>query len=155
MLILLVSCRKSEAKVVVNEEVVETSMKKSGAIFVEDDNIYTQHLSTSSAATKINFIDAKHKVFWNEVNDNYIDIEYNNTKVKKGNIRLLCKANQDYASKWLDELDKTYNDLVDIFDDEIGAKFQISRERVRQIEQRAFEKLSTIVKEKMAADNEG
>ncbi len=39
--------------------------------------------------------------------------------------------------------------------DEIGAKFQISRERVRQIEQRAFEKLSTIVKEKMAADNEG
>lgn len=38
--------------------------------------------------------------------------------------------------------------------DEIGAKFQISRERVRQIEQRAFEKLSDIVKAKMATDHE-
>ena len=35
--------------------------------------------------------------------------------------------------------------------DEIGEKFQISRERVRQIEKRAFEKLSTEVKQTMAA----
>lgn len=35
--------------------------------------------------------------------------------------------------------------------DEIGAKFNISRERVRQIEKRAFEKLSQEVKAKMAA----
>ena len=35
--------------------------------------------------------------------------------------------------------------------DEIGEKFQISRERVRQIEKRAFEKLSTEVKQSMAA----
>ena len=35
--------------------------------------------------------------------------------------------------------------------DEIGAKFNISRERVRQIEKRAFEKLSADVKAKMAA----
>lgn len=36
--------------------------------------------------------------------------------------------------------------------DEIGAKFRISRERVRQIEKRAFEKLSTEVKQSMAAE---
>lgn len=36
--------------------------------------------------------------------------------------------------------------------DEIGAKFNISRERVRQIEKRAFEKLSADVKAKMAAE---
>ena len=36
--------------------------------------------------------------------------------------------------------------------DEIGAKFNISRERVRQIEKRAFEKLSAEVKAKMAAE---
>lgn len=35
--------------------------------------------------------------------------------------------------------------------DEIGAKFNISRERVRQIEKRAFEKLSADVKAKMVA----
>jgi len=35
--------------------------------------------------------------------------------------------------------------------DEIGAKFDISRERVRQIEKRALEKLTAAVKEKMAA----
>lgn len=35
--------------------------------------------------------------------------------------------------------------------DEIGTKFQISRERVRQIEKRAFEKLSEQVKAKLAA----
>lgn len=35
--------------------------------------------------------------------------------------------------------------------DEIGEKFQISRERVRQIEKRAFEKLSEQVKAKLAA----
>lgn len=35
--------------------------------------------------------------------------------------------------------------------DEIGEKFQISRERVRQMEKRAFEKLSTEVKQSMAA----
>ena len=35
--------------------------------------------------------------------------------------------------------------------DEIGEKFQISRERVRQIEKRAFEKLSEQVKAKIAA----
>lgn len=35
--------------------------------------------------------------------------------------------------------------------DEIGEKFQISRERVRQIEKRAFEKLSAEVKQSMAA----
>lgn len=35
--------------------------------------------------------------------------------------------------------------------DEIGEKFQISRERVRQIEKRAFEKLSTEVKQSLAA----
>jgi RNA polymerase sigma-32 factor len=35
--------------------------------------------------------------------------------------------------------------------DEIGEKFNISRERVRQIEKRAFEKLSTEVKNFMAA----
>ena len=33
--------------------------------------------------------------------------------------------------------------------EEIGAKFNISRERVRQIEKKAFEKLSTMVKEEM------
>lgn len=36
--------------------------------------------------------------------------------------------------------------------DEIGEKFQISRERVRQIEKRAFEKLSAEVKHAMAAE---
>ncbi|MBR1825377.1 MAG: RNA polymerase factor sigma-32 [Alphaproteobacteria bacterium] len=36
--------------------------------------------------------------------------------------------------------------------DEIGEKFQISRERVRQIEKRAFEKLSAEVKHSMAAE---
>ena len=36
--------------------------------------------------------------------------------------------------------------------DEIGAKFNISRERVRQIEKRAFEKLSAEVKSYMAAE---
>lgn len=36
--------------------------------------------------------------------------------------------------------------------DEIGAKFDISRERVRQIEKRALEKLSEAVKAKMAAE---
>lgn len=36
--------------------------------------------------------------------------------------------------------------------DEIGVKFNISRERVRQIEKRAFEKLSADVKAKMAAE---
>ena len=36
--------------------------------------------------------------------------------------------------------------------DEIGEKFQISRERVRQIEKRAFEKLSAEVKQSMAAE---
>ncbi|MBR3662397.1 MAG: RNA polymerase sigma factor RpoH [Alphaproteobacteria bacterium] len=36
--------------------------------------------------------------------------------------------------------------------DEIGEKFQISRERVRQIEKRAFEKLSAEVKNCMAAE---
>lgn len=36
--------------------------------------------------------------------------------------------------------------------DEIGAKFNISRERVRQIEKRAFEKLAADVKAKMAAE---
>lgn len=35
--------------------------------------------------------------------------------------------------------------------DEIGSHFNISRERVRQIEKRAFEKLSAAVKAKMAA----
>ena len=35
--------------------------------------------------------------------------------------------------------------------DEIGARFNISRERVRQIEKRAFEKLSDEVKQSMAA----
>ena len=35
--------------------------------------------------------------------------------------------------------------------DEIGAELNISRERVRQIEKRAFEKLSQEVKSKMAA----
>ncbi len=35
--------------------------------------------------------------------------------------------------------------------DEIGAKFEISRERVRQIEKRAFEKLAVQVKAKLAA----
>ena len=35
--------------------------------------------------------------------------------------------------------------------DEIGLKFDISRERVRQIEKRAFEKLSSEVKQAMAA----
>lgn len=35
--------------------------------------------------------------------------------------------------------------------DEIGEKFQISRERVRQIEKRAFEKLSSEVKQTLAA----
>jgi DNA-directed RNA polymerase sigma subunit (sigma70/sigma32) len=35
--------------------------------------------------------------------------------------------------------------------DDIGLKFQISRERVRQIEKRAFEKLSQEVKMRMAA----
>jgi RNA polymerase sigma-32 factor len=35
--------------------------------------------------------------------------------------------------------------------DEIGSKFDISRERVRQIEKRAFEKLSSEVKKSMAA----
>lgn len=36
--------------------------------------------------------------------------------------------------------------------DEIGEKFQISRERVRQIEKRAFEKLAAEVKQSMAAE---
>ncbi len=36
--------------------------------------------------------------------------------------------------------------------DEIGEKFNISRERVRQIEKRAFEKLSAEVKSFMAAE---
>ncbi|MBR1841139.1 MAG: RNA polymerase factor sigma-32 [Alphaproteobacteria bacterium] len=36
--------------------------------------------------------------------------------------------------------------------DEIGEKFKISRERVRQIEKRAFEKLSAEVKQSMAAE---
>ncbi|MBQ7633927.1 MAG: RNA polymerase factor sigma-32 [Alphaproteobacteria bacterium] len=36
--------------------------------------------------------------------------------------------------------------------DEIGEKFNISRERVRQIEKRAFEKLSAEVKQSMAAE---
>ena len=35
--------------------------------------------------------------------------------------------------------------------DEIGAELNISRERVRQIEKRAFEKLSAEVKAKMVA----
>ena len=34
--------------------------------------------------------------------------------------------------------------------DEIGEKFNISRERVRQIEKRAFEKLSKAAKEELA-----
>lgn len=38
--------------------------------------------------------------------------------------------------------------------DSIGEKFHISRERVRQIEQKAFEKLSNIVKSKMVFPNE-
>lgn len=122
MLTLLVSCGKRQKKVLVNEEVVETSMKKSGAVFVEDDNVYTQRLSTTQAIGKITFIDVKYKDFWNTVNDNYIDTEYCNTKVRKGNIRLLCKANQDYALKWLDELDKTYNELADILDEEVEDK---------------------------------
>lgn len=36
--------------------------------------------------------------------------------------------------------------------DEIGERFKISRERVRQIEKRAFEKLSTEVKQSLAAE---
>ena len=36
--------------------------------------------------------------------------------------------------------------------EELGEKFSISRERVRQIEKRAFDKLSELVKERLSKD---
>lgn len=77
--------------------------------------------------------------------------------------RLANKQEAEYKRKILLECLKTLNEreqyviknrmLTDkpLTLDEIGTHFNISRERVRQIEKRAFEKLSSEVKAKMAA----
>lgn len=77
--------------------------------------------------------------------------------------KLASKEEQKYKAKILAECLKTLNDreqyiiknrmLTDNPStlDDIGAYFNISRERVRQIEKKAFEKLSAEVKKKMAA----
>ena len=77
--------------------------------------------------------------------------------------RLANKEEQKYKAKILAECLKMLNDreqyiikkrmLTDNPEtlDDIGAYFNISRERVRQIEKKAFEKLSAEVKKKMAA----
>jgi RNA polymerase sigma-32 factor len=78
--------------------------------------------------------------------------------------RLANKEERQYKAKILTECLQKLNDREQYIIknrmltdqprtlDEIGAYFQISRERVRQIEKKAFEKLSEEVKKAMAAE---
>lgn len=100
---------------------------------------------------------------------------YNNDEESKEKLDMLADSRQNIEAKLAGKQEAEYKRKV-LFDsllclnereqfviknrmlvdnpltlDEIGAKFNISRERVRQIEKRAFEKLAEEVKTKMAA----
>lgn len=108
IIIALSACTKKDSTVVVNDSVKAEKDEKVVGDTYSDAKSDTQKLSTTSATSKIQFVDKKYTEFWDTIKYNNIDKEYNNTRVKKNNIRLTKKANIKYADNWLDELDKTY-----------------------------------------------
>lgn len=107
----LSACTDRESEVVVNDAVKAEKEDKVGNNTSLNIGMDVQKLSTTSATKKIHFVDKKYTKFWDIIKYNSIDTEYNNTRIKKNNIRLSKKANMKYAEEWLDELDKTYKHI--------------------------------------------
>ena len=115
----LSACTKKEAVVVVNNSVKADNDDKVVENKSVDSGLYTEKLSTSSATDKIKLVDKKYSNFWDSINSNYIDDEYNNTKIIKDNVRLGKKANVKYAEAWLSELEATYKYICEHADKDL------------------------------------
>ena len=109
----LSACTNKEAVVVVNNSVKDDNDEKVDGNKFTESGLNTEKLSTSSATDKIKLVDKKYSEFWDSINSNYIDKEYNNTKIIKNNVRLGKKANVEYAEDWLGELEATYGYIHD------------------------------------------
>lgn len=128
IIVVLIACSKKDAEVVVNSYVkADTKSKKDG---LSNDYFNPEHkkINTTSATDKIRFVDKENKDFWNAIKYNYIDSEYNNTKIKIDNIRIYKKVNIKYADQWVEELSKTYKyittEVCEDLDAEIEAQYK-------------------------------
>lgn len=107
-MVLLVACNNNET-----QDNLEGNKGKNVEVS-DNQKVLLQKLITTKATSKINFVGTKYDKFWQAIDNNFIDTEYNKTCIEKGNIRLWIKANKNYASKWIKELDETYTVLSDI-----------------------------------------
>ena len=110
----LSACTDRESEVVVNDAVKAEKEDKVGNNTSLNIGMDVQKLSTTSATKKIHFVDKKYTKFWDIIKYNSIDTEYNNTRIKKNNIRLSKKANMKYAEEWLDAYEEEIKGPIDI-----------------------------------------
>lgn len=118
IIVVLVACSKKDAEVVVNSYIkADTKGKKDGSSNSYFNPEYKE-IKTTSATEKIRFVDKDNKNFWNAIKYNYIDNEYNKTRIKIDNIRIYRKSNLKYADQWIEELSKTYKYITsEIYED--------------------------------------
>lgn len=117
---ILLACSKKDAEVIVNRYIKADSENKVDGLGSMESNLYSEKLVTTSATDKIKFVNKENKVFWNTIKYNYIDNQYNETKVQKDNIRICRKANIKYAEQWIQELTKTYKYLKEEIREDLG-----------------------------------